>query len=41
MFSRLNDTHGSLTLGYALVFNHVAAAEDKMVDKVRPYLGPI
>ena len=28
-----NDTHGSLTLGYALVFNHVGAKEDKMVEK--------
>ena len=28
-----NDTHGSLTLGYALVFNHVGANEDKMVEK--------
>jgi len=32
----LNETHGYLTLGYALVFNHVAAAEDKMVEKVGP-----
>ena len=28
-----NDTHGSFTLGYALVFNHVGSREDKMVEK--------